>query len=286
MIRQKSFEQESACLYIVSTPIGNLQEMTPRAIETLKNVSLIACEDTRVTLKLLNAFNISTPLLSHHAHNQESSILKIMDVLLSGQSVALVSDAGTPLISDPGNQLVNCVVKSGFPVIPISGSCALISALVASNLVTQPFVFYGFLPSTGKQLRKTLLSVKLIPYTLIFYLSVHKLSMNLKEMMTILGDRNICLAREMTKKHEEFLRGKISEILQLSDELKGEFVCIVEGNPHEKEPDLDESSVFNQVQQYIDDGYSASQAIKAVALELNISKNIVYKIYHQAGGAC
>lgn len=286
MNRQKSFENQKPTLYIVSTPIGNLSELTPRAIEILKSVDLIACEDTRVTMKLCQAFEINTPLLSHHAHNQELSVNKILDALQNGKNVALVSDAGTPLISDPGDVLVNCVLMAGFNVVPISGSSALISALVASNIVTQPFLFHGFLPSSGKNLRKVLLEYKYFSYTMIFYISVHKLTMTLREMLTVLGDRKICLAREMTKKHEEFLRGNLSEFVELNEELKGEFVCVVSGNPHEKEAAIDELIVNEKVNDYIEKGYSASAAIKAVSKDLNVSKNEIYRLYHAIGNIC
>lgn len=286
MLRQKSFSEACPTLYLVGTPIGNLQELTPRAIETLKSVDMIACEDTRVTMKLLSSFNIHTPLISHHAHNQDQSVLKIVDLLLEGKSIALVSDAGTPLISDPGNLLVNAAIKAGIPVVPITGSCALISALIASNIVTHPFYFHGFLPSTNKQLRKVLMELKHFPHTMIFYLSVHKYHQALQEMKLVFGDRHICLARELTKKHEEFIRGTISEIIEIGDELRGEFVCVVSGNDFEKEPALDESSIFERVVNQMNKGYSASSAIKTVADELNISKNEVYRIYHQGCGTC
>lgn len=279
MFSQKSFQNDSKTLYLVATPIGNLDEMTPRAIEVLKQVDVIACEDTRHTMKLCQHFEITTQLISHHAHNEETSVQGIIKLLESGKDVALVSDAGTPLISDPGSLLVRYVIMAGFNVVPVSGPSALINALIGSGLVTHPFLFHGFLPSTKKQLRKVLVEYKYFSHTMIFYVSVHKLSTTLEEMLSVFGDRQVSLAREMTKKHEEYLRGSLKEISTLVDTLKGEFVLVVEGNPHEKEPAIDEFDLQIQIEEMIKQGYSASDAIKIISKEHNLNKNKVYQDY-------
>ncbi len=280
MYRQKSFENDINTLYLVATPIGNMSEFSFRAIDILKSVDIIACEDTRTTMTLLNHYNIVTPLISHHSHNEESSVLGIMKLLDSGKNVALVSDAGYPLISDPGNLLVSTCIKSGYNVVPVSGPSAFVNALVSSGIITQPFLFHGFLPSTNKQLRRILKEYQHFSYTMIFYVSVHKLTSALEEMIKVFGDREACLAREMTKKHEEFLRGKLSEILDVATELKGEFVLIVKGNPHEKEADIAEIDVSTLIDELVEQGFSASQAIKEIAKKHNLSKNEVYDKYH------
>lgn len=280
MFRQKSFENDINTLYLVATPIGNLAEFSFRAIDILKTVDVIACEDTRTTMTLLNHYNIETALISHHSHNEESSVLGIMKLLDSGKNVALVSDAGYPLISDPGNLLVSTCIKAGYNVVPVSGPSAFINALVSSGIISQPFLFHGFLPSTNKQLRRMLKEYQYFSYTMIFYVSVHKLSTALEEMITVFGDREACLAREMTKKHEEFLRGRLSEILEVSSDLKGEFVLIVKGNPHEKEADIAEIDVATLIDELVEQGFSASQAIKEIAKKHNLSKNEVYDKYH------
>ncbi len=279
MFSQKSFENDLSTLYLVATPIGNLEEMSFRAIDILKKVDVIACEDTRLTKKLLSHYDISTRLISHHAHNEEQSIEGILKLLRSGSSVALVSDAGTPLVSDPGNRLVSCVIMEGYNVVPVSGPSAILNALITSGLQTHPFLFHGFLPSTTKQLRRTLTEYKYFSYTMVFYVSVHKLASTLNEMLLVFGDRKISLAREMTKKHEHFIRGQLSKVINEVDDLKGEFVLVVEGNPHEKEADIDEFDVQIRIEELIKQGYSASGAIKEIAKEFNLNKNKVYQDY-------
>lgn len=279
MKRQKSFGSEVPTLYIVATPIGNLQEMTPRAIEVLKDVDVIACEDTRQTKKLCEMFNIHTKLISHHAHNEKESASGIIELLKDNQNVALVSDAGYPLISDPGNFVVSRIIDEGFHVVPISGSSALLNGLVASGLVTQPFLFHGFLPTTRKQLRKVLREYKYFSHTMIFYVAVHRLKETLEIVLESWGDRKLSLGREITKLHEEFIRGNLSDIIDVADELKGEFVLVIEGNAHEKEPDIQEVDITAMVEELIEQGFSASSAIKEVASKTSIPKNAIYDIY-------
>lgn len=280
LYRQKSFENELPSLYLVPTPIGNLEEFSARQISVLTHVDIIAAEDTRTTKSLLQHFNIKTPLISHHAHNQYQSANGIVNLLQQGKSVALVSDSGYPLISDPGNEVVNQVLAAGFNVIPVSGSSAFINGLVASGLLVHPFMFHGFLPSTKKALRRTLKELKYFSYTLVFYISIHSIKETLMEVLQIMGDRKACLARELTKRHEEFLRGNLSELVEVCEELKGELVLIIEGNPHEKEADIAEINYIELIDEKINQGLSASQAIKLIAQEYEVSKNLLYDLYH------
>lgn len=279
MFSQKSFENDLPTLYLVSTPIGNMDEITFRAVEILKTVDVIACEDTRVTMKLLDHYEIKTQLVAHHSHNEEESVKGILNLLASGKNVALVSDAGTPLVSDPGSLLVNMVIMEGYNVVPVSGASAVLSALITSGLQVHPYLFHGFLPSTKKQLRRTLNEYKYFSYTMVFYVSVHKLSMTLEEMLLVFGDRKVSLAREMTKKHEHFLRGQLSHVIDQVDDLKGEFVLVVEGNPYEKEPDIQEMDVQFMIDELVNKGYSASSAIKEIASKHNLNRNKLYQDY-------
>lgn len=283
MLRQKSFENEQATLYIVATPIGNLGEMSQRAIEILEKVDIIAAEDTRNTMKLLSHFHITTRLIAHHQHNEIHSANGLLELLEQGLSIALVSDAGYPLISDPGYVVVQKVIENGFPVVPISGSNASLNALVASGLNTQHFLFYGFLKSGEKERIKELLDLRYIPYTVIFYEAPHRIKKMLKSCLEVLGNRRICLARELTKKHEEFLRGTIEEVLEVAEDLKGEMVIVMEGSHEVKAPDADQAMplVHDYIHQLIDEGFTTNEAIKRVAKERGLSKNDVYKAYHQ-----
>lgn len=280
MNRQKSFENNQPTLYLVATPIGNLQEMTFRAIDILKNVDYIAAEDTRNTIKLLNHFEINTKLISHHEHNITSSIPKIISLLLDNHNIALVSDAGYPAISDPGYELVKACIDNQINVVPISGANACLDALIVSGICPQPFMFYGFLDHLDKKKKKELTSLKDYKETIVFYESPHRIKKTLKLMLDILGDRNIALCREITKKHEEIIRGTISEIFNIVDELKGEMVLIVEGSHEVVIEETFDISIYDHVQSYVDQGYTPKDAIKEVAKIRNISKNIVYNEYH------
>ena len=280
MNRQKSFENNQPTLYLVATPIGNLQEMTFRAIDILKNVDYIAAEDTRNTIKLLNHFEINTKLISHHEHNITSSIPKIISLLLDNHNIALVSDAGYPAISDPGYELVKACIDNQINVVPISGANACLDALIVSGICPQPFMFYGFLDHLDKKKKKELTLLKDYKETIVFYESPHRIKKTLKLMLDILGDRNIALCREITKKHEEIIRGTISEIFNIVDELKGEMVLIVEGSHEVVIEETFDISIYDHVQSYVDQGYTPKDAIKEVAKIRNISKNIVYNEYH------
>ena len=283
MIRQKSFDNDRPTLYVVATPIGNLDEMTPRAVEILENVDVIAAEDTRNTLKLLSHFHIKTRLISHHQHNETQSTNGLLDLLEKGNDIALVSDAGYPLISDPGGVAAKKIMDAGFNVVPVSDCNAMLDALVGSGLNTQHFMFYGFLQSSEKGRTSELCDLKYFPYTMVFYEAPHRIEKCLRTMLEVFGDRQICLARELTKKHEEFIRGTIEEVLEIVDDLKGEMVIVVEGSQDIKDDREDAAVplVHEQIKQYIDGGLTTNEAIKRVAKERGLSRNDVYKEYHE-----
>ncbi len=281
MNRQKSFENNRPCLYLVATPIGNLEEITYRAIRTLQEVDYIGAEDTRNTIKLLNYYNIKTKLISHHEHNIIHSIPKIINLLLEGNNIAVVSDAGYPAISDPGYELVKEAIANEINVIPISGANACLDALIVSGIAPQPFVFYGFLDHHDKKKRKELENLKNYQETLVFYESPHRITKTLKLMLEILSDREIALCREITKRHEEIIRGKISEIIDISEELKGEIVIIVSGNVNVIEEEVFEQTIIEHVDEYVAKGMSVKDSIKEVAKLRNIKKNTIYAAYHQ-----
>ncbi len=281
MKRQKSFETSKPALYLVATPIGNLDEMTPRAVEILKQVDVIAAEDTRNTRKLLTHFDIHTHLIAHHKYNETASTKGLLELLGEGKSIALVSDAGYPLICDPGETISRSVIDAGYPLIPISGANAMLNALVASGLPTQPFLFYGFLNAHSKEQRKELQALREYPQTLIFYEAPHRIEKTLANMLDVLGDRKCCLARELTKLHEEFLRGNISEIRDVCETCRGEMVLVVAGYKKEDDVALDMPAIYARVDRYVKDGCSSKEAIKRVAGECGISKNELYKQYHE-----
>lgn len=280
MKRQKSFEEQQPTIYLVATPIGNLDEFTPRAVEILNTVDVIAAEDTRNTMKLLSHFDIHTRLIAHHQHNEQASAKGLLQFLEQGKSVAIVSDAGYPLVSDPGQTITELAIQAGYPVVPVSGANAMLNALVASGLPAQPFLFYGFLKSQEKERVKTLMELKYYPQTLIFYEAPHRIQKTLTTMLEVLGNRKICLARELTKRHEEFIRGTIMEVLTICEDLKGEMVLVVEGATELKEPNQDMPDVQDQINTYIERGLTTNEAIKKVAKEQGLSKNDIYKEYH------
>lgn len=280
MNRQKSFENEMPSLFLVPTPIGNLNEMSPRAIDILKSVDVIACEDTRNSGQLLKHFDIHSRLIVCENFNEENSAKGIVDLLEKGMNVALISDAGYPLINDPGQKVVLSAVEHGFNVIPVSGPNAMLDALVASGLIAQPFLFVGFLPQAEGERRRKLNAYKNYPMTMVFYEAPHRIKKCLKTMLEVFGDRQCTLARELTKIHEEFLRGTISEILEVCDELKGEMVVVVEGNTVEFQPDLDYGSIMAMVNESMAKGMSKSDAVKDVASRTGIARNTIYKMVH------
>lgn len=281
MKRQKSFATTALnALYLVATPIGNLEEMTPRAIEILKTADVIAAEDTRNTLRLLTHFGIHTKMIAHHRHNEQASTQGILKLLEQGKTIALVSDAGYPLISDPGQVLSEQVLAAGYPIIPVSGANAMLNALVASGLPTQPFLFYGFLKPQEREQIRELEQLKDYPMTLIFYEAPHRLTQTLHQLRNVLGERRICLARELTKYHEEFIRGTISEVIEISDTCKGEIVLVVEGAKKEDVISIDPATLYAKIEHYVEEGISHKEAIKRVAKEYGLAKNDVYRQYH------
>ncbi len=278
MLRQKSFDDTSATLFLVATPIGNLEEMSVRAINTLKEVDCIAAEDTRNTIKLLNHFEIKTKLMSHHEHNWKQSIPKILELLKDGKNIALVSDAGYPAISDPGYELVQVAIQEGYGVVPISGPNACLNALVVSGIAPQPFTFYGFLDHQDKTKKKELQALKNHQETLVFYESPYRIEKTLSIMLEIFGDRSIALCRELTKRHEEIIRGTISEIIPLCETLKGEMVLVVEGAKEIEKQDED-VDIIAEIEKRLSQGASPKDAIKDVAKTFQLKKNEVYDLY-------
>ncbi|PAD66418.1 16S rRNA (cytidine(1402)-2'-O)-methyltransferase [Bacillus sp. 7586-K] len=287
--QQKSFHNESnglGSLYLVPTPIGNLEDMTFRAVSILKEVDFIAAEDTRQSKKLCNHFEIDTPIFSYHEHNKETSGLRILNLLKEKKNIALVSDAGMPTISDPGSELVKQVLEVGGHVIPLPGANAALTALIASGITPQPFYFFGFLDRQKKDKKSQLEQLKSRRETIIFYESPHRLKETLQLMKEYFGNRSICLSRELTKKFEEFIRGNIDEVIKWSEEneIRGEFCLIVEGNHEDvevnKEVWWNELTIKEHVEYYIAQNLSSKEAIKKVSLERNIPKRDVYQTYH------
>lgn len=276
---QKSYD-DSPTLYIVPTPIGNMEDMTIRGINILKNSDIIFSEDTRETGNLLNYFDISgAKLISSHKFNENDNLDKVIKYLKDGKKVSLVSDRGTPAISDPGYSLVREVVKKGFNVVCLPGATAFVPAIVMSGFNTEKFLFYGFLNSkTSKQL-KELDTLKMISYPIIFYESPHRIKMTLNNIQTVFGNRKIAIAREISKKFEEVIRDDIDKIILNLPTLKGEFVIVVEGN--EGINAFSELSIIDHVNIYVDLGYSSKEAIKIVSKERHISKSEVYNEYHR-----
>ena len=280
MNRQKSFENEKPTLYLVATPIGNLSEMTPRAIEVLTNVNVIACEDTRTSGQLLKHFDIHNRLISYQNFNEESSSRGIINLLSQGQNVALISDAGYPLINDPGQRVVSEAAAHGFNVVPVSGSSAVLNALVASGLIVQPFLFVGFLPQSDGERDKKLREYRNYPMTMVFYEAPHRIRKFLRSCYNELGNRRCCIARELTKIHEEFIRGTLEEMVNECDSLKGEMVIIIEGSRDDYRKDVDFGALLNMVNERISEGLSKSEAIREVAGETGVSRNKLYEFVH------
>ena len=277
MNRQKSFENDRATLYLVPTPIGNLSEMSPRAIEVLNSVDVIACEDTRTSGTLLKHFDIHARLIACHNFNEQSSVKGIIALMEEGKNVALISDAGYPLINDPGQRVVSEVSEMGFNVVPVSGPSAFLNALVASGLIAQPFLFVGFLPQGNGERKKKLMEYRDYPMTMIFYEAPHRFDSMLETCLEVLGDRKCTLARELTKKHEEFIRGKISEVLSIVDDIRGEMVILIEGK-QTSDDSLQEEDILTMVNTYINEGMSTKDAIKATVKATGLSKNEVYNL--------
>ena len=264
-------------LYLIPTPIGNYDDITIRALKILETVDIILCEDTRETGKLLAHYNIKKRLISCHDHNEDKMCDKVLEFLKNGTNLGLVTDQGTPIISDPGYKVVEYVTKNGYYVISLPGPTAFVPALTLSALAPQPFLFYGFLNSKDTKQKKELDNLKNYPFTIIFYESPKRLEETLKNMLEILENRRIAIVRELSKKYEETIRGNIKEILCNYKELKGEIVLIVEG----AQQDYQDLSINQHVDLYMQDNLSLNEAMKKVAKERGIPKSIIYKEYHQ-----
>ena len=281
---QRSFKDASSYgkLYLVATPIGNLQDTSTRMLETLEKVDYIAAEDTRNTGRLLDYFDISTKLISFHDHNSRARIPEIIALLKEGYDLAQVSDAGLPCISDPGHDLVKAAITENIIVVSVPGPSAGISALIASGLAPQPHIFFGFLPRKKGQQKEFFESKKAYPETQIFYESPHRVKSTLENMLEVYGDRQVVLVRELTKIYEEYQRGLISELLEaIGDEpLKGECLLIVDGASEEK-TEKSEEELLAEIDFLIETGSQKSKAIKEVAKKYGLNKSDLYSTYHQ-----
>lgn len=270
----------SGILYLVATPIGNLDDITLRAINTLKEVDFIAAEDTRHSLKLLNHLNISKPLISYHRHNENIKSDLLIDKLLDNKNIALITDAGTPIISDPGEEIVKIALEKNIKVVPIPGACALITALISSGLNASSFSFLGFLPLNKKNRKQKLEEIQNSKNTVILYEAPHKLISTLQDLNKILENRKIVLAKELTKIHESFISGTANELLQKIENPKGEFVIVIEGNNNSENDYLDfinSLSLEEHYQFYSSQSFSKNDIIKKIAKDKNVSKNEIYQ---------
>lgn len=274
---QKSYD-DSPSLYLIPTPIGNFDDITIRGLNIIKSVDEILCEDTRNTGLLLNHFDIRKKMVSCHEYNEEKMIDYVVNKLKKGYNFGLVTDQGSPVISDPGFVIARAVIKEGFNVISLPGATAFVPALSSSGIDPSPFVFYGFLNSKNSKQIQELKKLRDIEYSIIFYESVHRIKNTLENIKTVFGDRNICVGREISKIYEEYVRGNISEIISLIDNMKGEFVIIVEGN--KEIIDYSNLDIVDHVKLYLDD-LSEMDAIKRVAKERNVAKSVVYNEYHK-----
>lgn len=278
---QKSYD-ESPTLYLIPTPIGNLDDLTYRTVETLKNVDVLFCEDTRETGKLLKYLNISKKMIVNHDHNEVNNHEKLLYYLENNMNVGLVSDRGTPVISDPGYELARFAIEKGYNVVGLPGANALIPALIMSGINPKPFLFYGFLNSKGSKRISELESLKNEKATMIFYEAPHRINDTLNDMKIILGNnRKISISREITKKYEEIYRGTIDEIINQNIEFKGELVVVVEGNLDVHNYSM---SLIDHINMYINDGYSSKDAVKMVAKDRNMKKSDVYDEYLKIQG--
>ena len=276
---QKSYDG-SPSLYLIATPIGNLDDITKRSIDTLEMVDVVFSVDTRITAMLLDHLGIKKKLIALHDHNEDTIKEKVLQCLQDGKNVALVTDRGTPVISDPGYKTVKYVTDNNYNVIALPGPCAFIPALITSGLAPQPFMFYGFLNSKDSKRKKDLEDLVDVKWSMIFYEAPHRIISTLELMLGVLGDRNICVAREITKKFESIYRGKISDLIKSNEELKGEFVIVVEGSNDTF--NYNDLSIIDHVDMYVNGKTKMDimSAIKRAAKDRNVSKNVIYKEYH------
>ena len=269
-------------LFLVSTPIGNLEDITHRAVRLLGEVELIACEDTRHTRKLLNHYGIKTRTISYHDHNERERAAELLKLIESGSDVAIVSDAGTPGISDPGFRLARLAIEGGVPAVPVPGASALITALVASGMPTDEFFFGGFLPARSGARRARLTELRLFPATLIFYEGPHRIAATLKDAYEILGEREAVVARELTKMHEEIARGRLSELAERfssPESARGEMVLLFDRTEIKSEAETDHSvpSLAELVANLENEGLDHRAALKKAARELGLSRDEAYR---------
>lgn len=275
---KKSYD-DGAILYLIPTPIGNMEDITFRSLKVLKEVSVIFSEDTRITRNLLNYFDIKKKLISLHDHNENIVKEEVLSYLKSGLNVALVTDRGTPIISDPGYKTVSYVSKFGYSVVALPGACAFVPALIVSGINPQPFTFYGFLDSKLEKRRKELENLKFVTNTLIFYEAPHRILQTMELMFDIFGDREVSISREISKKFESVYRGNISDLLPTLKSIKGEFVIVVSGNDCSFNDT--QLGIVDQVKFYINNGMKKMDAIKYVAQENGMKKSDVYFMCHQ-----
>ena len=278
MMWQNSYDGKPT-LYLVPTPIGNLEDMTFRSIEVLKSVDVIFSEDTRVTLVLLNHFDIKKKLISLHDHNEDMVKDKVLSYLKDNKNVAIVTDRGTPIVSDPGYKTVKYVSDNGYNVVGLPGACAFVPAFVVSGLPSEHFLFYGFLNSKDSKMREELNNLKNFENTIIFYEAPHRLIKSLQAILDVFGDRYVSISKEISKLHESVFRGNISDAIKSFDVVKGEYVIVVDGFKRNND-DYSNLSVVEHVNMYIKSGLYVMDAIKMVAKERNIPKNEIYKEYH------
>ena len=277
MTRSKPFNNTKPVLYLIATPIGNLKEMSPRALEVIAEMDIIAAEDTRNSFSLLNNFGLKKEMFSLREHNEKEASKHLLEKIKEGKKVAYMSDAGYPGISDPGYLLVQEMIKNDVAVSTVSGSSAFINALVASGLDTKHFYFYGFLPAKENEAKEEISGLKNHKETIILYEAPHRIMKTLSLLKDGLGDRYVCLARELTKINEEYIRGNLSELLELDESsIKGEIVLIVEGN--KEEVIIDDAKIISRVEYFVKLGLSQKDAINVVAEEFNINKNYVKKL--------
>ena len=268
--------EEQGILYIVATPIGNLEDITLRAIRILKEVDLIAAEDTRHTLKLLNHLEISKPMISYHRHNEDYRVDGLIKELKNGKNIALVSDAGTPGICDPGEKIIKECINENIRIIPVPGACAMINGLIISGIDTDEFSFLGFLPLNKKNRNNKLSEIKNSNKTIILYEAPHKIKNTLIDLKKILGKRKIAIARELTKIHEECIRGSVDDIIDISENLKGEIIIIIEKKNQLEENELENLSLEEHIEFYKKQGLDKKEIIKRIAKDKKTNKNEIY----------
>lgn len=278
MQRQSTNHSDNPKIYLVGVPIGNNDDITLRALSTLKEVDVIYCEDTRVTGLLLTHFDIQPPLKSYHMFNENEITDRLIEKAKAGEKIAIVTDAGMPSISDPGFLAARAAIKENIDVVVVPGVTAGVTALVGSGIPTEPYLFYGFLSSNKNRRKDELISLRDHKETLIFYEAIHRIEETLQLILEILGDRYLVIARELTKKYEEYIRGKVSEVLLIASDIKGEMVLVIEGAKESKlVEELNEMALKEHYEYYLNTNLDRKEALKQVAKDRGIAKSIVYQ---------